>query len=59
MVEDWDHPRDVPTGVKGKGKAVAASKPPPLVENLASPHSLEVLMSDSSLFKELLLKDSG
>ena len=47
----------VPTGAKGKGKAVASSEPPPSVEKPASPPSLEVLMLDLSLFEEPLQKD--
>ena len=42
---------------KGKGKATLVLEPSPLVEEVASPPSLEALMVDLTLFEELLLKD--
>ena len=42
---------------KSEGKAVASSGASSLMEKPTSPPSLEALMSDSSLFKEPLLKD--
>ena len=50
-------PPPPPFSAKGKGKAVASSEPPPSVEKPTSPHFLEALMSDLSLFEEPLLKD--
>ena len=50
-------PRAVPTTNKGKGKAAALPELPPLVEKVASPPSLEALITDSSLSKEPFFKD--
>ena len=52
-------PRGVIDGVKRKGKVVASLGAPSPVKKPTSPFSLEVLMSDSLLFKEPLLKDQN
>ena len=50
-------PRAVPTIAKEKGKAAASPALPSPVEKVASPISLKALITNSSLFEELLLKD--
>ena len=51
-------PQDDAVGSQGKGKAVASSVTSLSREEPRSPPSLEALMSDLSLFEELLLKGS-
>ena len=46
-----------PSTSKGKGKAVASFELLSIMEIFMPPHSLEALMTDSSLFEEPLLKD--